>query len=157
MELKIPEVILIKRREKNLTQEELAAALGVSAQAVSNWERGGYPDITLLPKIAAFFEITVDELIGSDAATREEDIRSFTDRYRSGIENGKEGWIRKLALAKEFCLKAAGASIGCGRTDEGFALLEKAFPLYERWLKIPEGTRMAAGCPALFGEAKINK
>ena len=88
MELKIPEVILIKRREKNLTQEELAAALGVSAQAVSNWERGGYPDITLLPKIAAFFEITVDELIGSDAATREEDIRSFTDRYRSGIENG---------------------------------------------------------------------
>ena len=67
MELKIPEVILKKRREKNLTQEELASALGVSPQAVSNWERGGYPDITLLPKIANFFEITVDELIGNDA------------------------------------------------------------------------------------------
>ena len=63
-ELRIPEVILRERRKKGLTQEELAAQLSVSSQAISNWERGGYPDITLLPRIANFFGITVDELIG---------------------------------------------------------------------------------------------
>ena len=43
-ELKIAEVILRERRKLKLTQEELANALMVSPQAVSNWERGGYPD-----------------------------------------------------------------------------------------------------------------
>ena len=64
-ELKIPEVILRERRKKNLTQEELASSLGVSPQAISNWERGRYPDITLLPRIANYFGITVDELSGT--------------------------------------------------------------------------------------------
>ena len=71
MELKIPEVILKKRREKNLTQEELAAALGVSPQAVSNWERGGYPEITLLPGLANLFGITIDELMGNEEISKE--------------------------------------------------------------------------------------
>ena len=57
----------------------------------------------------------------------------------------------------EFSLKAAGALIGCGRTDEGFDRLEKTFPLYERWLRIPDGARMDAGCPDAFGGAKIIK
>ena len=43
--LKIAEVILAERHKRNMTQEELAAALGVTAQSVSKWERGGYPDI----------------------------------------------------------------------------------------------------------------
>ena len=68
-ELRIPEVILRERRKQGLTQEELAVQLGVSSQAISNWERGGYPDITLLPRIANFFGITVDELIGNDEQT----------------------------------------------------------------------------------------
>ena len=40
-ELKFADVILRQRKMRNMTQEELATALGVSAQAVSNWERGG--------------------------------------------------------------------------------------------------------------------
>ena len=59
IDLKISEVILRERQKNKLTQEELASKLGVSAQAVSNWERGGYPDIVLLPQIANFFHITV--------------------------------------------------------------------------------------------------
>ena len=65
-ELKIAEVVLTERHRRNMTQEELASALGVSPQAVSNWERGGYPDITMLPVIANYFGITVDALIGND-------------------------------------------------------------------------------------------
>ncbi len=81
MKLKIDETILRCRREKNLTQEELAAALGVSPQSISNWEHGGYPDIELLPSIANFFGITVDELIGNDKISVEEDIAAFPKKY----------------------------------------------------------------------------
>lgn len=57
------------RREAAMTQEQLAQELGVSAQAVSKWENGqSYPDITLLPKLAALFRCSVDELLGCGGA-----------------------------------------------------------------------------------------
>ena len=313
-ELKIPEVILRERRKKNLTQEELAASLGVSSQAISNWERGGYPDITLLPRIANFFGITVDELIGNDAVTKEEDLNSFERRWSkadpsekvrlskeywqkypgdflvgellaNAIANHRPSWETDYPLMKEvcekilsectweytrhnaiefmcivctdeewkekwcmmcpqfygaqeherleerywerreyeryrsqsecndalvmqhflgreymryyernngdlfrdpaktaermacrmrvieaisgdgtvpeawrgcyadLCLKLAGAMIGDGRLDEGFAALDRAFRLYEEWLKIPEGKRMDTG----IGSTTVNK
>jgi len=329
-ELKIPEVIQRERRRMNVTQEELAQSLGVSPQAVSNWERGGYPDITLLPRIANFFGISVDTLIGNDEVSRAEDIADFEKRFWSAGKT-KERWAQDLTLAKEyyakyprseeilhalgeaivnnmadigenralltevhgkimenctreqfrrdsihrmcyaasdeelekrigeseldwaqaipigelreeryllhgrteeyrrqrnatdllifmqylgrsnmsyygsgrengtvftepertaawelhkmrllenfdpdcreengvpeawcgcyaeFSLKAAGALIGCGRTDEGFAQLEQTFPLYERWIRIPRGAKMDAGCPDVFGGAQISK
>ena len=43
------------RKQSGITQEQLAAKLGVTAQAVSKWENGSYPDGDLLPKIADFF------------------------------------------------------------------------------------------------------
>ncbi len=59
------EVFKALRKEKQLTQEQLGAVLGVSAQAVSRWENDvSLPDITTLPAIAAFFEVSVDALLG---------------------------------------------------------------------------------------------
>lgn len=52
------------RKRKGVTQEELGKALGVTAQAVSNWECGGIPDAGLLPDIADYFEVTIDYLYG---------------------------------------------------------------------------------------------
>lgn len=52
------------RKEHNVTQETLAAHLGVSPQAVSKWENGSYPDGDLLPKIADFFSVSTDYLYG---------------------------------------------------------------------------------------------
>ena len=62
--LKLGENLKKFRLQRELTQEQLADVLGVSAQAVSRWENGTtYPDITLLPTIASYFEITLDELM----------------------------------------------------------------------------------------------
>ena len=96
VELKISEVISRERKRLDLTQEELAKALYVSPQAVSNWERGGYPDITLLPSIANFFGITVDELIGNDEVSVKNDIESFLEKY------GKVNYKERLSLAKAY-------------------------------------------------------
>ena len=56
------------RKEKGITQEELAGFIGVSFQAVSKWERGeGYPDITILLRLLpTFFSVTLDELVGME-------------------------------------------------------------------------------------------
>ncbi len=73
MKISISENLKRLRKQKDLTQDELATFLGVSYQAISKWERGeGYPDITLLPAIANYFKVTLDELLGMD------DIRSQT-------------------------------------------------------------------------------
>ncbi len=324
-DLKIGEVILRERRKLKMTQDELARALDVSAQAVSNWERGGYPDITLLPKIANYFRITVDELIGNDEAAIDEDMTAFWKKHQSSkyskaeklifakemyvkyphnfelinelgnliVENmdrisenidllkelhnkimavctdeeyrrtsihrmcfaatddkledlighSELNWQEAIAIGElreeryilqrrydEFrrernatdllifmqylgrhnmkyygenddptyiqtftepertvawekhkmrllenldpsnevpeawsgcyavsSLKAASALIGCGELDEGFSMLNNTFPLYERWLRIPEGAKMNAGNPAIFANARISK
>lgn len=52
------------RKAKGVKQDELARFVGITAQAVSKWENGGVPDIELLPKIADYFNVSIDELFG---------------------------------------------------------------------------------------------
>lgn len=52
------------RREKKITQEQLAEFVGVSPQAVSKWEMNSFPDASLLPKIAQKLDVSIDELFG---------------------------------------------------------------------------------------------
>ena len=67
MNINIGENIKNLRKRKEITQEELAEHLGISFQSISKWERGdGLPDITMLPDLAEFFNISIDELIGAD-------------------------------------------------------------------------------------------
>ncbi|MBQ7932780.1 MAG: helix-turn-helix transcriptional regulator, partial [Clostridia bacterium] len=76
--LPISEKIRSLRRAKNVTQEELADVLGVTFQSVSRWETGQtYPDITLVPKIAAYFGVTTDALLVTDEETREREINAL--------------------------------------------------------------------------------
>lgn len=161
-DLKIPEVILRERRKKNLTQEELAASLGVSSQAISNWERGGYPDITLLPRIANFFGITVDELIGNDAVTREEDIKSFKDWFLKQPDI-KSAWAEKLEKAKEYYRKYPqdydimhylGWAISCSlpADAENMELLRETHEKImngctDEWYRRESMHRMCCACP----------
>lgn len=65
MDLNISSFIRQKRKEQNLTQDQLAEQLGITKASVSKWELGqSYPDITMLPDLAALFDCTIDELVG---------------------------------------------------------------------------------------------
>ena len=76
--LKIGENILQKRKERGITQEELAEFMMVTKASVSKWETGqSHPDILLLPKLATFFNISVDELIGYDPDLSSAQIQKF--------------------------------------------------------------------------------
>lgn len=78
MNLNLSKNIRKYRRDLSLSQEQLAERLGVSPQTVSKWERDEcMPDITLLPRIAGFFHITVDTLLGVNLLKEEEEVESI--------------------------------------------------------------------------------
>ena len=99
--INIASVIAELRKKNNMTQSALAEKLDVSYQAVSKWERGeSLPDISLLPKIADIFGISIDQLIRGtldlkdenqiEAATKlvvEAANETITDEKQKGIEN----------------------------------------------------------------------
>lgn len=75
MKLTIGEKIAVLRKEKNISQTELAEYLFLAQQTVSQWEVGnGAPEITLLPKIATFFGVSIDELFGMTSIERAVDL-----------------------------------------------------------------------------------
>ena len=78
--------ILRLRKAACLTQEQLAAELGVTPQSVSNWERGGAPDISMLPVLANFFSVTIDELMENDQKSVREQKRAFWRELASMTE-----------------------------------------------------------------------
>lgn len=136
--LYLPENLKKYRISKDLTQEDVAEFLGITAQSVSKWERGeSYPDITFLPALANIFETSVDLLIGMDTIRAEEtrynihkkavgyqrsgdyDMAEKTYRNALLIYPNKPGMI--LGLASTLALK--------GNTDEAIELMERGLPL----------------------------
>ncbi len=78
MEIKMGERIRMLRKEKGLSQEALAQMLGVSFQAVSKWETGAtMPDVSLIPSIASFFAVSIDELFDYNVWEMEQRIENI--------------------------------------------------------------------------------
>ena len=76
------------RDERNITQQQLADALGVTYQAVSKWESGiTLPDILILPSIANFFDITIDELFKPNMTAYRNKAERLLSIYESDIDN----------------------------------------------------------------------
>ena len=90
MTITLGENIKKKRTEQGITQEQLAEVLDVSPQAVSRWENeSSCPDIALLPVIAGYFDVTVDELLGADIERKEEEIRKILEKAYDYRKKGK--------------------------------------------------------------------
>ena len=99
MNIRIGENIKRLRRERELTQEQLAEVLNVSITAVSKWERSEtMPDITLLFPLAHFFGVSLDELMGYDRERIEQDIQDALTKYRELWRNVK------VAEAQQFII-----------------------------------------------------
>ena len=63
--MEIGNVIRMLRIRKGIKQEQLAADIGVSVQTVSRWENAvNYPDLSMLPVLASYFNVTTDYLLG---------------------------------------------------------------------------------------------
>lgn len=79
------------RKEKGITQEELAKALGVSAQAVSKWENNSScPDVSLLTSIADYFGVSVDALLRSDEKDILTKSNAENDESSTTADNSKK-------------------------------------------------------------------
>lgn len=84
------------RRSKGVTQEQLGNAVGVSAQAVSKWELNGFPDASVLPDIADYLGVTVDELFGR--SKKELDVSDVIVRHFKNVPED-----RRMQEAMEVC------------------------------------------------------
>lgn len=76
------------RKESRLTQKELGEAIGVSSSAVSQWESGGTPDVSLLPAIADRLGVTINALFGRESVTQENMTEALT-RYVASLPEPK--------------------------------------------------------------------
>ncbi len=84
--MKTGEVISKRRKELGLTQNQLAKSLNISFQAISKWENGTtFPDVTMLPKLAAALNTTVDALLGYRGVAADYDNRYNTEGYYWGL------------------------------------------------------------------------
>ena len=94
MDMNIGSVIKKLRTAQGVTQEDLAEYLGISYQAVSKWETGvGLPDITLLPGIAVFFGVRIDELFSISHEDEMERIRHILDYEK--MNDGNFAYAKK--------------------------------------------------------------
>lgn len=109
-----------KRKSMGMTQEELAAGLGVSPQAVSKWENNlSCPDISLLPEISKLFGISVDELLGVAPATEKKETvkEEKSDNepettYEEPVFSGKKA--TKLLITRELNGKVTTVKVPLG-------------------------------------------
>ncbi len=89
------------RKEAGLTQEQLASKFGVSAQAVSKWENGSFPEGDLIPKIADLFHVSIDYLYGREernAGAEEQLVRELTAIWKKegSHEEHQKDYMEKL-------------------------------------------------------------
>ncbi len=123
------------RKQKNFTQEQLAQTLKISAQAVSKWEMGlSYPDVTMIPTIAALFGVSTDELFDFDVKNIDKEIEKIRLEYNKYfwgdfekaeriLLDGLEIYPASIQLKTELC------QLYAYNTDRGDELINKAFEL----------------------------
>ncbi|WP_305297391.1 helix-turn-helix domain-containing protein [Parvibacter caecicola] len=155
MNREIAERLIALRREKGLSQEGLAARLGVSRQAVSKWERAeSAPDLENLVALADLYAVTVDELVRGPVAT--ETVNVADAEVAPAVEGVAAGVVAAAAAdatADEAGLEAMGARMA-SVADTGAAVAEGAGPEGAVAKKRPRwkmAALTAAGALVFFG------
>ena len=121
------------RKAMGVKQEDVAKAVGVSAQAVSKWENGGTPDTELLPRIADYFGVSIDKLFGRttvDYSNIEEEVTNYIaqtmDDYGVGFDLDKlpdEAYALTMEKAQAICRSISIGMFGTSLQEEvGFSV-----------------------------------
>lgn len=104
MAMAIGQIIRKLRKERNLTQEELAEQLNITAQAVSRWENEtGLPDISQIVPLANVFGVSVDVLFGTNGINGDEEVEKFIsemEQKRSSKPSGVSEYAHRLACCQ---------------------------------------------------------
>ncbi len=135
------------RRQRNMTQEELAEALLISPQAVSRWETGNaMPDISLFPTLCNLFDVSADYLLGIDISKKEAKIRDISaqaDKYssrayyqeaRAILENGLREYPNSYLLMSDLMYVASFQEDDAETEEEQEAYQQESMGLAERIL-----------------------
>ena len=170
------------RKNHDLTQEEIADVFHVSPKCVSRWETGAnYPDIELLPHIAIYFKVTLDELLGTQEILGEEKSNEYVRDIRNLFNSGKLYDAIELArkaikeyplnsvlqghLVQALCKACSDETPGCKENtekykDEIITLGEKAgnkidlIQLYVKWGMKEEAKKILNTMPGEIWDAK---
>lgn len=88
------------RAQKHIKQEALAEILGVSVQTISRWENGNnYPDIAMLPQIAAFFHVSTDYLLGVKGENTMAKLMRTTEEFQVASREDAEQMVKTFQAA----------------------------------------------------------
>ena len=117
------------RKEKGMTQLELAEKMGVTDKAVSKWERDlSFPDINSIPKLAEIFEVSVDELMQVKSETKENigknKIEEIIDTALKGIGIAMGIAVAVLSILGELETNSAFIMLGIGLSSVSISLLK---------------------------------
>lgn len=117
------------RKEKGMTQLELAEKMGVTDKAVSKWERDlSFPDINSIPKLAEIFEISVDELMQVKTETKgnmnRNKVDEIVDTTLKGIGIAMGIAVMVLSILGELETKTAFIMLGMGLASVSISLLK---------------------------------
>ncbi|MCR5616693.1 MAG: helix-turn-helix domain-containing protein [Clostridiales bacterium] len=158
MELRLGENIKKMRKDRALTQEGLADALGVTTGAVYKWESGlSVPELTMLVKLADYFEVSVDVLLGYKKLDgRREEIAQQIYRYigakdRSGIDEAERALLK---YPNDYGIIKAAANIWAsfGIEEKDHEMMRRSIMLFEKALTlIPNDEDPRYGELAIYG------
>lgn len=105
------------RKEKGMTQLELADKMGVTDKAVSKWERDlACPDVATLPKLAEIFGISVDELMHSNKQKRFNKLEELMPLVFNALALAMGIGVTVLAVLKELDVQSGFVMLGIGLT-----------------------------------------
>ncbi|MGL4738703.1 MAG: helix-turn-helix transcriptional regulator [Cellulosilyticaceae bacterium] len=134
MSLNIGQVIKQLRVAQSITQEKLADYLNVTPQSISKWENGmSYPDITLIPTIAMFFNVTADELFSLPTAMNEQKLKSFQLQYE---QLRKQGAVREqVNLCRQIFLEYPRNYVVMSHLAHALVACYEGLDLERQWAK----------------------
>ena len=117
------------RKEKGMTQLELAEQMGVTDKAVSKWERDlSFPDINSIPKLAEIFEVSVDELMQVNTERKvnigKNKVTEIVDTALKGISIAMGIAVAVLSILGELETKSAFIMLGIGLASVSISLLK---------------------------------